>query len=70
MQIMHEKKQAIYGSETKMQQKKYNKPELKQLGDLRTLTLGVSPSGYQDSDGVLYSSTILPTPGIPGIPGE
>ena len=41
--------------------KPYIKPLLVDLGDLRSLTLGSSPTGYQDSGGALYSST-FPTP--------
>ena len=31
--------------------KPYRKPQLVELGDLRTLTLGLSPTGYFDSGG-------------------
>jgi len=45
-------------------QRIYRKPRLKELGDLRTLTLGASISGYEDSSGGAYSESfpIPPTP--------
>ena len=44
--------------------KPYQKPYLKILGDLRTLTLGLSPTKYKDSGGGLYTETFptLPPP--------
>jgi hypothetical protein len=42
--------------------KPYQKPQLADLGDLRTLTLGVSPAGFLDSGGALYSETFIPPP--------
>ncbi len=54
--------------------KPYRRPELEVLGDLRTMTLGVSPSGTKDSGGgSLYEyngsgGDLLP-PGFP-IPPE
>jgi len=42
----------------------YCKPQLTSLGDLRSLTLGPSPSGYEDSAGGGYSESFptLPPP--------
>jgi hypothetical protein len=31
--------------------KPYNKPRMTELGDLRTLTIGISPTGFEDSSG-------------------
>jgi hypothetical protein len=46
--------------------KLYSKPRLDELGDLRTLTLGASPTEYLDSGGSLYTETfpdsIIPNP--------
>lgn len=43
----------------------YCKPQLIGLGDLRSLTLGPSPTGYDDSGGGSFSEdfTPIPTPG-------
>lgn len=49
------KAQITYQGECKDQKKKYYKPELKKLGDLRSLTLGTSPVTYLDSGGSGFS---------------
>lgn len=41
--------------------KPYHRPVLENLGDLRTLTLGSSMTGYKDSGSGIYSET-FPTP--------
>ena len=51
--------------------KQYRKPQLQELGDLRTLTLGGSP-GTTDSDGngSAFPGKSLPQPGgFPPLPG-
>ena len=50
-----------------MPRRAYCKPSLIELGDLRTLTLGSSPSGNKDSGGGgLYEYTgFSPLPGFP-----
>jgi hypothetical protein len=53
---IHETQQSQVG-ETEQSRKPYSKPQLEELGDLRTLTLGASPSGFKDSSGALYSET-------------
>lgn len=47
--------------------KPYNKPQLEELGDLHTLTLGASPAGFKDSSGGLFAEFPLspPPPGFP-----
>ncbi len=40
--------------------KTYCKPLLMELGDLRSLTLGISPNGIQDSSGGLFTEHIKP----------
>lgn len=48
--------------------KPYRRPELEALGDLRTMTLGTSPTGIKDSGtGTLYEfmGDLLPAPGFP-----
>lgn len=37
--------------------KVYEKPRLIRLGDLRAMTLGSSPDGYEDSGSGLYTET-------------
>lgn len=47
--------------------KPYRRPELEALGDLRTMTLGTSPTGIKDSGtGTLYEfvGDLLPPPGF------
>jgi hypothetical protein len=57
--IFHEAEQSQTG-ETEQLRKPYSKPQLEELGDLRTLTLGASPSGFKDSGGGAYSDTFPP----------
>ena len=40
--------------------KPYCKPQVMELGDLRSLTLGISPTGNQDSSGGLFTESIRP----------
>jgi hypothetical protein len=51
--------------------KPYHQPVLEVLGDLRTMTLGTSPSGIKDSGvGTLYEKAgDMPIPGFP-LPDE
>jgi hypothetical protein len=56
--------------------KRYTKPHLENLGDLRSLTLGGSP-GAGESGGFsrkvftgLQQNNGIPMPGIPPLPGE
>ena len=51
--------------------KPYRQPELEVLGDLRTLTLGSSPTGVKDSGvGTLYeyAGDLAPIPNFPPPP--
>jgi hypothetical protein len=57
----------LSGQKKSGQRKPYRKPQLTDLGDLRTLTLGPSPSGYRDSGGFTYSET-FPVPPSPVSP--
>jgi hypothetical protein len=53
--------------------KAYHRPILEVLGDLRTMTLGVSPTGIKDSGvGTLYQKrrTNEYIPDFPPLPGE
>jgi hypothetical protein len=50
---------------TQKPHKFYHKPHLYELGDLRTLTLGSSPSTYKDSGGGAYHERVTYTPGFP-----
>ncbi|HEY5158632.1 MAG TPA: hypothetical protein VII93_11785, partial [Anaerolineales bacterium] len=55
--------QQIPAGDTGKLRKPYCKPQLMELGDLRTLTLGVSPTGFFDSGGgFLYEDYSYPTP--------
>jgi hypothetical protein len=51
--------------------KPYHRPVLEALGDLRTMTLGASPTGIKDSGiGTLYEKNPdMPIPGFP-LPDE
>jgi len=61
--ILSETQQASVEDKAKLR-KPYRKPQLGDLGDLRTLTLGPSPAGFRDSGGGLYSET-FPSPPPP-----
>jgi len=52
--------------------KPYRRPELEVLGDLRTMTLGMSPAGTKDSSGGFLYEKIgdLRIPDFPPLPGE
>lgn len=52
--------------------KHYHRPVLEVLGDLRTMTLGASPSGIKDSGVSRYRRrrTGDYIPGFPPLPGE
>jgi hypothetical protein len=64
--VQSESQQGLLGDSGKSR-KSYRKPKLEVLGDLRTLTLGASPSGTKDSGGgLLYEKLgLLPIPGFP-----
>jgi hypothetical protein len=57
--IIHEP-QKSNTDESEQPRKLYSKPQLEELGDLRTLTLGASPEGFKDSGGAFYSETFPP----------
>lgn len=70
--LFSEGRQATLGGVVKLR-KPYRRPELQVLGDLRTMTLGTSPTGIKDSGvGTLYEKTgdLLPAPGYPPPPGQ
>jgi len=52
--------------------KHYHRPVLEILGDLRTMTLGASPTGIRDSGVSLYRrrTSSGDIPGFPPLPGE
>ena len=54
------------------QRKPYHQPVLEILGDLRTMTLGASPTGIKDSGGFLFHRrrTGDYIPGFPPLPEE
>ncbi|GEM_PF-3761465 len=65
-EIQSENQQGLLDDSGKSR-KSYRKPKLEVLGDLRTLTLGASPSGIKDSGGgSLYEKPgKVPIPGFP-----
>jgi hypothetical protein len=65
--IPSETQQAGVESKDKLR-KFYRKPQLEELGDLRSLTLGSSPTGFFDSGGGSLYESDFPTPLPPGFP--
>jgi hypothetical protein len=66
LELNQKKDRVAFAKETPLR-KPYHKPELKALGDLRTMTLGASPSGLPDSGiGQLFEKPAdMPIPNFP-----